>query len=66
LNPKKGEEKKPQSKYINQLMKANERRTVEQTAAWERMETKDTHREGGDGAKKDSFVTSNYIKQLEI
>ena len=44
-------------------MLAKERRDVEQSAAWERMEAK-TNKE--DGTEGDKYVTKGYLKQLEI
>ena len=44
-------------------MLANERREVEKAAAWERMEAKQNSKSG---QQTESFVTSSYIKQLEI
>ena len=54
---------KPKSRYLAQLMKANERREVEKSAAWERMEAKSNQKDGKQG---ESFVTESYLKQLEI
>ena len=55
---------KPQSRYLGQLQRANERREVEKAAAWERMEAKNNKKDGGQ--QDESFVTSSYLKQLEI
>ena len=41
-----------------------ERRDVEQSAAWERMEAKDNKKQPGSEGEK--FVTKNYLKQLDI
>ena len=41
-----------------------ERRDIEQSAAWERMEAKDNKKQ--QGAEPQKFVTGNYLKQLEI
>ena len=59
------DKQRPQSKYVNKLKIANERREVEKSAAWERIEAKNNLKEGK-GVNQDSFVTSSYLKQLEI
>ena len=44
-------------------MLAKERRDVEQSAAWERMEAKTNKEQDAEG---DKYVTKGYLKQLEI
>ncbi len=39
-NTEKPQAARPQSRYIGKLVKANEVRSIEQTAAWDRMESK--------------------------
>lgn len=46
------------------MEKIRERRDIEQSAAWERMEAKDNKKQGGKETEK--YVTGNYLKQLEI
>ena len=41
------------------LIKANERRQVEQTAAWESIEAKTNLKDGG---QKDKYVSATYMK----
>jgi hypothetical protein len=45
-------------------VRANEVRQIEQTAAWDRMESKQARRDGGN--TETAFVTSSYVKQLSI
>ena len=46
-------------------MRANEIRNIEQTAAWDSMMSKESRREGGKQVEA-AFVTSSYLKQLEL
>lgn len=56
---------RPASKYVERLVRANEIRKIEQTAAWDSMMSKESRREGGKQVE-DAFITGSYMKQLEI
>lgn len=56
---------RPSSRYIDRLMKANEVRQIEQTAAWDKMESKQARRDGK-GSDEQAFITNSYVNQLEI
>ena len=43
---KDGVQQRPQSKYLAQMQAKNERRKIEQSAAWERMEAKQNKKDG--------------------
>ena len=59
------DKEKPKSRYVDKLIKANERREIEKSAAWERMEAKANARDPG-AAQGESFVTASYMKQLQV
>ncbi|XP_015114509.1 nuclear speckle splicing regulatory protein 1 [Diachasma alloeum] len=61
--PVKKEQKQP--KYIHNLLKAAERRKIEQEHRMERMVQKEREAEGEKFADKESFVTSAYREKLE-
>ncbi|XP_063989161.1 nuclear speckle splicing regulatory protein 1 [Diachasmimorpha longicaudata] len=61
--PVKMEQKQP--KYIHNLLKAAERRKIEQEHRMERMVQKEREAEGQKFADKESFVTSAYREKLE-
>jgi hypothetical protein len=51
---------RPESKYVSKLVRANEVRKIEQTAAWDAMMSKESRRE--QGGKEAAFVTQSYMK----
>eukprot|EP00350_Pseudokeronopsis_sp_OXSARD2_P009956 CAMPEP_0170549762 /NCGR_PEP_ID=MMETSP0211-20121228/7916_1 /TAXON_ID=311385 /ORGANISM="Pseudokeronopsis sp., Strain OXSARD2" /LENGTH=132 /DNA_ID=CAMNT_0010855981 /DNA_START=253 /DNA_END=651 /DNA_ORIENTATION=+ len=57
------------TRYLGSLLKAKERRDVEQTTAWENMEKIERIREVESGLAQpnsEKFITSSYREQLEM
>ena len=56
---------KGQSKYITDLLKANEIREAEKNLMREKVERLERIRETGDQEERERFITDSYMKLLE-